>query len=77
MKDANGNRITVSSTTKDRPDITAISINVDNFQEVYDFFIGKGFIDPRGGKLTDTSSSTDTMLISPSGFAVVITEHIK
>jgi len=77
MKDANGNRITISSTTKDRPDITAIQINVDNFQEAYDFFIGKGFIDPRGDKTTVTSSDEATMLIAPSGFPVVISEHFR
>jgi hypothetical protein len=77
MKDTNGNRITIASTTKDRADITALLINVDNFQEAYDFFIGKGFIDPRGGKVTDTSSSKDTMLIAPSGFPVVISEHFR
>jgi len=43
MKDANGNRISIASTTKDRQDITAIQINVDNFQEAYDFFIGHAF----------------------------------
>lgn len=77
MKDANGNRITISSTTKDRPDITAIQINVDNFQEAYDFFTGKGFIDPRGDKTTVTSSDQATMLIAPSGFPVVISEHFR
>lgn len=77
MKDANGNRISIASTTKDRADITAIQINVDNFQEAYDFFIGKGFIDPRGDKTTVTSSDQATMLIAPTGFPVVISEHFK
>ena len=77
MKDANGNRILVASTKNDRADINAVLINVDNFQEAYDFFIGKGFIDPRGNKTTVTSSDEATMLIAPSGFPVVISEHIK
>jgi hypothetical protein len=77
MKDANGNRISIASTTKDRPDITAIQINVDNFQEAYDFFIGKGFIDPLGDKTTVTSSDQATMLFAPSGFPVVISEHFR
>lgn len=77
MKDANGNRISIASTTKDRADITAILINVDDFQEAYDFFIGKGFTDPRGSKTTVTSSDQATMLIGPSGFPVVISEHFK
>ena len=77
MKDADGNRISIASTTKDRADITAILINVDNFREAYDFFIGKGFIDPRENKTTVTGSDEATMLISPSGFPVVISEHFK
>lgn len=77
MKNANGNRITVASTTKDRPDITAILVNVDNFKEAYDFFIGHGFIDPRGEKTTVTSSDQATMLFAPSGFPVVISEHFR
>ena len=77
MKDANGNRILVASTKNDRADINAVLINVDNFQEAYDFFIGKGFIDPRGNRTTVTSSDEATMLIAPSGFPVVISEHFK
>jgi hypothetical protein len=77
MKDANGNRVHVTKGENLPQDMTIISINVDNFQEAYDFFIGKGFIDPRGGKVTDTSSSRATMLVAPSGFAVSISEHLK
>ena len=77
MKDVSGNRISIASTSKDRPDITGIQINVDNFQEAYDFFIGQGFFDPRGDKTTVTSSDEATMLFAPSGFAVVISEHFR
>ncbi|WP_026510453.1 MULTISPECIES: hypothetical protein [unclassified Butyrivibrio] len=77
LKDANGNRINVASSNNVPQDITAVNINVDNFQEAYDFLIGHGFVNPRGDKVTDTSSSRATLLFSPSGFAVNITEHIK
>ena len=77
MKDANGNRVSIASADDIPQDLTGITINVDNFQEAYDFFIGKGFINPRGDKVTDTSSSRATMLFAPSGFAVTISEHIK
>ena len=77
MKDVNGNNVNIAKGEDVPQDMTLISINVDNFQEAYDFFTGKGFIDPRGGKVTDTSSSRATMLVSPSGFAVSISEHIK
>ena len=76
MKDANGNRINIASSKTVPQDLTSISINVDNFQEAYDLLIAQGFTDPRGGKVTDTSSSKSTMLFSPTGFAVTISEHI-
>lgn len=77
MKDANGNRINIASSETIPQDITSMSINVDNFQEAYDFLIAHGFVNPRGDKVTDTSSSRATMLIAPSGFPVTISEHIK
>ncbi len=77
LKDANGNRINIASSETIPQDLTAVNINVDNFQEAYDFLISKGFINPRGDKVTDTSSSRATLLFAPSGFAVNISEHIK
>lgn len=77
LKDANGNRINIASSETVPQDLTAININVDNFQEAYDFLIAHGFVNPRGDKVTDTSSSKATLLFSPSGFAVNIAQHIK
>ena len=77
MKDANGFRINIAASENMEKDLTSMSMNVDNFQEAYDFLISKGFVNPRGDKVTDTSSSRATMLISPSGFPITITEHIK
>lgn len=77
MKDANGNRISIASSEIIPQDLTAININVDNFQEAYDFLLAHGFVNPRGDKVTDTSSSKATLLFAPSGFAVNISEHIK
>jgi len=77
LKDANGNRINIASSERIPQDLMAVNINVDNFQEAYDFFIAHGFVNPRGDKVTDTNSSVATLLFSPSGFAVNITEHIK
>ena len=77
MKDENGNRINIASSETIPQDLTAININVDNFQEAYDFLISHGFVNPRGDKVTDTSSSKATLLFSPSGFAVNISEHLK
>ena len=78
LKDANGNRINIASTEHLPKDLTSITINVDDFQEAYDYFISQGFVNPRGeARVTETSSSTDTMLFSPSGFAVTLSQHIK
>lgn len=77
MKDAEGHLVNVASSETIPQDLMGIAINVDNFQEAYDFFIAHGFINPRGDKVTDTSSSRATMLFSPSGFAVMIAEHLK
>ena len=77
LKDAEGNRINIASSEKIPQDLMAVNINVDNFQEAYDFLIAHGFVNPRGNKVTDTSSSRATLLFSPSGFAVNIAEHIK
>ena len=77
MKDAYGNSVNITNSNNMPRDLTAISINVDNLEEAYDFFIGKGFVDPRGGKITETSSSKATLLFSPSGYAVSISEHLK
>ena len=77
MRDANGFHVDVASSNHVPQDLTSIRINVDDFDEAYDFFMSRGFINPRGDKITETSSSRDTYLVSPSGFAVTITHHIK
>ncbi len=55
----------------------AINMNVDNFDEAYDFLISRGFVNTRGDKVTDSGSSKATLLVSPSGFAINLVEHIK
>ncbi len=77
MKDANGFSVIVAKSDNVPRDLTGIQINVDNFEETYDFFIDKGFVNPRGDKVTETSSSKATMVFAPSGFAINIDEHLK
>ncbi len=77
MKDANGNRVQIASSKTIPQDLTAVNINVDNFQEAYDFLIAHGFVNPRGDRVTETGSSRATLLFSPSGFAVNISEHLR
>ena len=77
MKDANGFHVDVASSNHVPRDLTSIRINVDDFDEAYDFFMAHGFVNPRGDRITATSSSVDTYLVSPSGFAVTLCHHIK
>ena len=77
MKDANGNRINIASSEHVPQDLTGISMNVDDFQEAYDFLLERGFVNPRGDKVTETGSSRSTMVFSPSGFAITVSQHIK
>jgi len=77
MKDANGFHVDVASSDYVPQDLLSIRINVDDFEKAYAFFLSRGFINPRGDKITETSSSMDTYLISPSGFAVTLCHHLK
>ena len=77
MKNESGFHVDVASSNHVPQDLMSIRINVDDFDEAYDFFMSRGFINPRGDRITETSSSTDTYLVSPSGFAITLCHHIK
>jgi hypothetical protein len=57
--------------------MTVIRMNVRDFDEAYDFLISKGFKNAQGDKITETGSSKDTLMISPTGFAISLSEHIR
>jgi len=57
--------------------ITAIRMNVRDFNEAYQMLEEKGFKNVQGDKVTETPSSVATMMISPSGFAINLGEHIR
>ena len=58
-------------------DITTIRMNIDDFDKAYEALKAKGFVNAQGDKVTDTGSSHSTMMVSPSGFSISITQHIK
>ncbi len=75
MKDANGFRVDVAKV--DVPtDRIIIRMNVDNFEEAYDFLISKGFTNP-SGRVVESKSSKSVMMVSPSGYAFDLCHHIK
>ena len=77
MKDADGNCINIASSEVVPQDLVSININVDDFDEVYEFLISRGFKNSRGDRVTETSSSVATHLVSPSGFSITLTQHRK
>ena len=76
MKDPNGFCVTVTKAPVPR-DMMMISMNVDDFDEAYNFLLSKGFVNAQGEKVTDTGSSRATLMVSPSGFGISISKHIK
>ena len=78
MTDANGFHVDVATSTAPRDrDVTAIRMNVDDFDEAYDFLIARGFKNVQGGTVTNTGSAKACMLYSPSGFGINLIQHIK
>lgn len=75
MKDANGFHVDVAQANVPR-DMTIIRMNVDNFEEAYDFLISKGFT-CSSGRIVEQESSKSAMLVSPSGFGFDLCHHIK
>ena len=58
-------------------DITTIRMNIDDFDEAYNMLEGKGFKNSQGDKVTETGTSRSTMMVSPSGYSISISKHIK
>ncbi len=77
MKDENCFRVNVAQTDNMPQDLTAIAMNVDNFEEAYEFLTAHGFKNAQGDRITDTGSSKATLMISPSGYGISLSQHIK
>ena len=77
MKDENGNRVNVVQVDQMPQDLMSIAMNVDNFEEAYEMLEARGFKNAQGDKVTDTGSSKATMMTSPTGFSISLSEHIK
>lgn len=58
-------------------DIATIRMNVRDFDEAYRMLGEKGFKNAQGDKITETGTSRATMMVSPSGFSISVSEHIR
>ncbi|MBP3240843.1 MAG: hypothetical protein J6M92_09915 [Oribacterium sp.] len=78
MKDANGFYLDISVPDMKLPqDVTAIRMNVDDFDEAYKLLTDHGFKNFYGDKTVDMKSSKSAIMISQSGIAVNLIQHIK
>ena len=76
MKNAEGFYVDIANVPVPQ-DMTLIRMNVDNFDEAYEFLTSRGFTNPRGGQTVDTKTNKSCMMRSPSGFAFDLCQHIK
>lgn len=77
MKDDNGFYVDIA---QGDGEYTMIRVNVDDFDEAIEFFMSHGFRKPnheRAHKTVDTGSSRYTMVVSPSGYILAVSQHIK
>ena len=78
MKDADGHGVSIAQIDQIPRDMTAVQMNVDDFDEAIALLSANGFTNMRGeGNVIDTGSSKTAVMISPSGFAINVVYHIK
>jgi len=58
-------------------DVTTIRMSVRGFDEAYQLLEERGFKNAQGDKITETGTSKATMMVSPSGVPISLTEHIR
>ncbi|MBR5091499.1 MAG: hypothetical protein IK093_18910 [Ruminiclostridium sp.] len=77
MKDANGFYVDVSESVAE---YTVIRMNVDDLDEATEFLKAHGFRMARheaADKTIETGSSKFNIMVSPSGFIMSVSQHIK
>ena len=77
MKNADGFHVDVTQGTGEW---TMIRMNVDNLEEAIAFLEARGFHKARheaANKTIDTGSSRFNIMVSPSGFILAVSQHVK
>ena len=78
LKDGSGFSVDVAQASDIAQDLSLIRMNVDDFDEALAFLKEKGFHNVKGTDETlDTATNKSAMIVSPSGFAFDLCQHIK
>ena len=78
MTDGNGFHLDVARVESMERDMTTMRMNVRDFEEAYEFLKDHGFKNARGEDHTvESASAKSCLMISPSGFSIQLTQHIR
>ena len=78
MKDASGFYVDVVRVESMERDMTTMRMNVRDFDEAYEFLKTHGFKNARGeDHAVESKSARSCLMISPSGFSIQLTQHIR
>lgn len=77
MTDSTGFHVDVAQVDSMERDMMIIRMNVDDFDEAYQLLLERGFRNSRGDGTVDTASNKSALMISPTGFAFDLCQHIK
>ena len=77
MKNADGFYVDVAQAPNLEHDLSLIRMNVDNFEEAYEFLTARGFRNTQGAETLDTKTNKSAMMVSPTGYAFDLCQHIK
>ncbi len=48
-----------------------------DYDEAYDFLTARGFAPPKGIEVVNTGSAKALSMVAPSGFMILVVQHIK
>ncbi len=78
MTDPNGFHVDVARVESMEKDMTTMRMNVRDFDEAYEFLKSRGFKNASGeDRSVDSASARSCLMISPSGFSIQLTQHIR
>lgn len=75
MKHPDGHKVDISKANVEQ-DLTIIRMNVPDFDEAFALLQEEGF-KLKSGRVIETESARSAMVVSPSGFAFDLCQHIK
>jgi hypothetical protein len=76
MKNEDGFAIDIAGVASMPRDMNIIRMNVDDFDAAYELLTSMGFKNS-SGKTVDTETNKSTLMVSPTGFAFDLCQHIK